>query len=50
MTALLNVIIVLATLALIAALFVVGIYNKLVELHNRFKDDYTQIDVQLKRR
>lgn len=32
------------------ALFVVGIYNKLVELRNRFKNAFAQIDVQLKRR
>jgi LemA protein len=44
------VIIVLAALALVAALFVVGIYNKLVGLRNRFKNAYAQIDVQLKRR
>jgi len=43
-------IIVLAALALFAALFVIGIYNKLVGLRNRFKNAYAQIDVQLKRR
>jgi len=43
-------IIVLAALVLIAAMFVVGIYNKLVALRNRFKNAYAQIDVQLKRR
>ncbi|MEO6993630.1 MAG: LemA family protein [Lacunisphaera sp.] len=42
--------IVLAALALVAALFVVGRYNKLVSLRNRFKNAYAQIDVQLKRR
>jgi len=31
-------------------MFVVGIYNKLVALRNRFKNAYAQIDVQLKRR
>jgi LemA protein len=50
MTPLLIVIIVLAALALVAAMFVVGIYNKLVALRNRFKNAYAQIDVQLKRR
>ena len=50
MSPLLIVIIVLAALALIAALVVVGIYNKLVALRNRFKNAYAQIDVQLKRR
>src|SRR3990172_11778830 len=44
------ILIVLAALALVAALFVVGIYNKLVGLRNRFKNAYAQIDVQLKRR
>jgi LemA protein len=44
------VVIVLAALALFAVLFVVGIYNKLVGLRNRFKNAYAQIDVQLKRR
>jgi LemA protein len=32
------------------ALFVVGIYNKLVGLRNRYKNAYAHIDVQLKRR
>ncbi len=32
------------------AVFVVGAYNKLVSLRNRFKNAYSQIDVQLKRR
>jgi LemA protein len=50
MNPLLIVIIVLAALVLVAALFVVGIYNKLVALRNRFKNAYAQIDVQLKRR
>lgn len=31
-------------------MFVVGIYNKLVMLRNRFKNAFAQIDVQLKRR
>jgi LemA protein len=50
MTPLLIIIIVLAILVLVAAMFVVGIYNKLVALRNRFKNAYAQIDVQLKRR
>ncbi len=37
-------------LALVAALFVAGIYNRLVTLRNRFKNAFAQIDVQLKRR
>jgi LemA protein len=36
--------------AIIIALMVVGIYNKLVKLRNRFKNAFAQIDVQLKRR
>ncbi len=42
--------IVIAALALFAALFVVGKYNGLVALRNRFKNAWAQIDVQLKRR
>lgn len=34
----------------VLALWVVGIYNKLVQLKNRFKNAFAQIDVQLKRR
>ena len=39
-------------LAIVAmlALLVVGIYNRLVALRNRFKNAFAQIDVQLKRR
>lgn len=44
------VLIVLAALALFIVLFVVGLYNKLVGLRNRFKNAFAQIDVQLKRR
>ncbi len=50
MTPILIVGIVLAVLVLIAILLVVGMYNKLVTLRNRFKNAYAQIDVQLKRR
>lgn len=35
---------------LLAAMFVIGLYNKLIALRNRFKNAYAQIDVQLKRR
>jgi LemA protein len=42
-------IIVLIVIALLA-LIVVGIYNKLVGLRNRFKNAFAQIDVQLQRR
>ncbi|MBC8095401.1 MAG: LemA family protein [Akkermansiaceae bacterium] len=36
--------------AFILVMFVVGLYNRLVELRNRYKNAYAQIDVQLKRR
>lgn len=35
---------------LIVAFMVVGVYNRLVTLRNRFKNAFSQIDVQLKRR
>ncbi|MEO5958258.1 MAG: LemA family protein [Opitutaceae bacterium] len=38
------------SIALILIFWVIGIYNKLVELRNRFKNAFAQIDVQLKRR
>jgi len=41
---------VLAALALFAVMFVVGIYNKLVGLRDRFKNACAQIEVQLKHR
>jgi LemA protein len=44
------VIIVLGALVLFAIFFVIGAYNKLVTLRNRFKNAFSQIDVQLKRR
>lgn len=36
--------------ALIVALICVGIYNNLIKLRNRYKNAFSQIDVQLKRR
>ncbi|MEY2881615.1 MAG: hypothetical protein RLZZ15_3995 [Verrucomicrobiota bacterium] len=36
--------------AVVVGLWIAGIYNKLVELRNRFKNAFAQIDVQLKRR
>lgn len=42
--------IILAGIVLVFALFVVGVYNGLVKLRNRYKNAYAQIDVQLKRR
>ena len=41
---------VLAALFVVAGLFLVGIYNTLVGLRNRFKNAFAQVDVQLKRR
>jgi LemA protein len=40
------------TLGVVAALviFIVTVYNRLVALRNRYKNSYSQIDVQLKRR
>jgi LemA protein len=48
-TGLIVVIAVLAVLGLLL-LFFVGAYNKLVALRNRYKNAFSQIDVQLKRR
>jgi LemA protein len=47
---LLLIVIVLGALALFAVFFLIGGYNKLVTLRNRFKNAWAQIDVQLKRR
>ena len=41
---------ILVVIVLFAGLFIVGIYNKLVTMRNRYKNAYAQIDVQLKRR
>jgi LemA protein len=46
----LAVIIVLLAVALVLAVVAIGIYNNLVALRNRFKNAFSQIDVQLKRR
>ena len=40
----------LGAVVVIAMLYFVGIFNGLVELKNRFKNAWPQIDVQLKRR
>ena len=42
--------IVLAVLLVIFVLWLVGLYNGLVTMRNRFKNAFAQIDVQLKRR
>ena len=40
----------LAVVVVILGVFVIGVYNKLVTMRNRYKNAYAQIDVQLKRR
>src|ERR1035437_3116438 len=50
MPALIIVLVVLAVPVFFIVVFVIGGYNKLVALRNRFKNAYAQIDVQLKRR
>ena len=50
MTLLLIILAVLVGGLLLVALFVIGQYNGLVTLRNRFQNAYAQIDVQLKRR
>jgi len=40
----------LLVVVVIAGVMVMGIYNKLVTMRNRYKNAYAQIDVQLKRR
>ena len=41
---------VVVVIAVFVAMIIVGMYNKLVTLRNRFKNAWAQIDVQLKRR
>jgi LemA protein len=48
--ALLITLLVILGLLVFAGLFLVGIYNTLVGLRNRFKNAFAQVDVQLKRR
>jgi LemA protein len=40
----------IAVVALFLLIFVIGAYNSLVTLRNRYRNAYSQIDVQLKRR
>ena len=44
------IVLVFGGLFLVAIFFAVGMYNKLVQMRNRFKNAFAQIDVQLKRR
>jgi len=50
MKALLVVVLILVGLVVVLGAWVAGIYNSLVALRNRFKNAFSQIDVQLKRR
>jgi LemA protein len=43
-------IILIVLVAIVIGVSVMGIYNKLVTMRNRYKNSYAQIDVQLKRR
>ncbi len=49
-TASLIVVLVLLGAVLLAVMTIVGMYNRLVTLRNRYKNAFSQIDVQLKRR
>jgi len=50
MTPIIVILSVLAGLIVIVALWVMGVYNGLVKLRNRYRNAFAQIDVQLKRR
>ena len=43
-------VIIILAIVVIVLLYAVGIYNRLINLRNRFKNAFAQIDVQLKRR
>ncbi len=40
----------IVVLVILVAMFAIGVYNRLVALRNRYKNAFSQIDVQLKRR
>jgi LemA protein len=48
--ALIGLLIILVVLVFVVLMWIVGAYNRLVALRNRFKNAFAQIDVQLKRR
>ncbi len=50
MSSVLIVLLVLLGIVVVAVMAVVGMYNRLVTLRNRYKNAFSQIDVQLKRR
>lgn len=50
MTGFVLTLVVVVAIVLLAVFFVIGIYNGLVKLRNRYKNAFAQIDVQLKRR
>jgi LemA protein len=43
-------ILIVGAVGLVLLMFIVGIYNGLVKLRNRYENAYSQIDVQMKRR
>lgn len=50
MSAALIVLVVLAAIVVFAFMYVIGIFNRLVTLRNRYQNGFAQIEVQLKRR
>ena len=50
MSSVLITLLVVGGVILLLAMFVIGVYNRLIQFRNRYKNAYAQIDVQLKRR
>jgi hypothetical protein len=44
------IIIIIVGVVLLLVFYVIGVYNKLINARNKVKDQFAQIDVQLKRR